>query len=65
MDWADYLRDEAAKYRQLAEAAETLARFVDLILADRRQERVWRSPETGSQNRGYRDLDRRSGNASK
>ena len=22
MDWADYLRDEAAKYRQLAEAAE-------------------------------------------
>jgi hypothetical protein len=22
MDWADYLRDEAAKYRRLAEAAE-------------------------------------------
>jgi hypothetical protein len=22
MDWADYLRDEAAKYRQLAKAAE-------------------------------------------
>ena len=22
MDWADYLRDEAAKYRQLAETAE-------------------------------------------
>ena len=22
MDWADYLRDEAAKFRQLAEAAE-------------------------------------------
>jgi hypothetical protein len=22
MDWADYLRDEAAKYRQLAEAAD-------------------------------------------
>ena len=25
MDWADYLRDEAAKYRQLAKAAEDLA----------------------------------------
>jgi hypothetical protein len=25
MDWADYLRDEAAKYRQLAEAAEDLS----------------------------------------
>jgi len=22
MDWADYLRDQAAKYRQLAEAAD-------------------------------------------
>jgi len=25
MDWADYLRDEAAKYRRLAEAAEDLS----------------------------------------
>ena len=25
MNWADYLRDEAAKYRQLAKAAEDLA----------------------------------------
>jgi len=25
MDWADYLRDEAAKYRQLAKAAEDLS----------------------------------------
>jgi len=25
MDWADYLRDEAAKYRQLAETAEDLS----------------------------------------
>src|SRR5215813_6853723 len=25
MDWADYLRDEAAKYRQLAETAEGLS----------------------------------------
>jgi hypothetical protein len=25
MDWADYLRDEAAKYRQLAESAEELS----------------------------------------
>jgi|GraSoiStandDraft_12_1057312.scaffolds.fasta_scaffold887870_2 hypothetical protein len=24
MDWADYLRDQAAKYRQLAETAEEL-----------------------------------------
>ena len=24
MDWADYLRDQAAKYRQLAETAEDL-----------------------------------------
>ena len=25
MDWADYLRDQAAKYRQLAETAEGLS----------------------------------------
>ena len=25
MDWADYLRDQAAKYRQLAETAENLS----------------------------------------
>jgi len=25
MDWADYLRDQAAKYRQLAETAEELS----------------------------------------
>ena len=25
MDWSDYLRDEAAKYRQLAEKAEDLS----------------------------------------
>ena len=25
MDWADYLRDQAAKYRQLAETAEDLS----------------------------------------
>jgi hypothetical protein len=33
MDWADYLRDEAAKFRQLAEAAEDLSikqEFLDL-----------------------------------
>jgi hypothetical protein len=25
MDWADYLRDEAAKYRQLAETSEDVS----------------------------------------
>jgi hypothetical protein len=33
MAWADYLRDEAAKFRQLAEAAEGLSikqEFLDL-----------------------------------
>jgi hypothetical protein len=35
MDWADYLRDEAAKYRQLAEAAEDLSIKQELLdLAD-------------------------------
>jgi hypothetical protein len=31
MDWADYLRDEAAKYRQLAEAAEDPVVKVELL----------------------------------
>jgi len=31
MDWADYLRDEAAKYRQLAETAEDLATKQELL----------------------------------
>jgi len=31
MDWADYLRDEGAKYRQLAEVAEDLARKQELL----------------------------------
>jgi len=31
MDWADYLRDEAAKYRQLAKAAEDLAIKQELL----------------------------------
>jgi hypothetical protein len=31
MDWADYLRDEAAKYRQLAEAAEDLSIKQELL----------------------------------
>jgi len=32
-DWADYLRDEAAKYRQLAETAEDLS--IKLNIEDR------------------------------
>ena len=45
--------------------ATSAGRVVDLILAvfmcnsARRQERVLQSPETGSQNRRYRDLSRR------
>jgi hypothetical protein len=31
MDWADYLRDEAAKYRQLAESAEELSPKQELL----------------------------------
>jgi hypothetical protein len=31
MDWADYLRDEAAKYRQLAKAAEDLSIKQELL----------------------------------
>ena len=31
MDWADYLRDEAAKYRQLAEAAEDVSIKQELL----------------------------------
>jgi hypothetical protein len=31
MDWADYLRDEAAKYRQLAETAEDLSIKQELL----------------------------------
>jgi len=31
MDWADYLRDQAAKYRQLAEKAEDLSIKQDLL----------------------------------
>jgi len=31
MDWADYLRDEAAKYRQLAKAAEDLPAKQELL----------------------------------
>ena len=31
MDWSDYLRDEAAKYRQLAEKAEDLSIKQDLL----------------------------------
>jgi hypothetical protein len=31
MDWADYLRGEAAKYRQLAETAEIIRRFHSII----------------------------------
>ena len=31
MDWANYLRDEAAKYRQLAETAEDLATKQELL----------------------------------
>jgi hypothetical protein len=31
MEWADYLRDEAAKYRQLAEAAEDLSIKQELL----------------------------------
>ena len=31
MDWADYLRDEAAKYRQLAETAEGPVVKVELL----------------------------------
>ena len=31
MDWGDYLRDEAAKYRQLAEAAEELSIKQELL----------------------------------
>jgi hypothetical protein len=35
MDWADYLRDEAAKYRQLAETAESSSfHSPDIRLAD-------------------------------
>ena len=30
-DWADYLRDQAAKYRQLAEAAEDLSIKQELL----------------------------------
>jgi hypothetical protein len=31
VDWADYLRDEAAKYRQLAKAAEDLSIKQELL----------------------------------
>jgi hypothetical protein len=31
MDWSDYLRDEAAKYRQLAEKAEDPSIKQDLL----------------------------------
>jgi hypothetical protein len=31
MDWADYLRDQAAKYRQLAETAEDLSVKQELL----------------------------------
>ena len=31
IDWADYLRDEAAKYRQLAKAAEDLSIKQELL----------------------------------
>jgi len=31
MDWADYLRDQAAKYRQLAETAEELSVKEELL----------------------------------
>ena len=31
MDWADYLRDEAAKFRQLAETAEDLSIKQELL----------------------------------
>jgi hypothetical protein len=31
MDWADYLRDEAAKYRQLAETAEDVSIKQELL----------------------------------
>ena len=31
MDWADYLRDEAAKFRQLAETAEDPVVKVELL----------------------------------
>jgi hypothetical protein len=31
MDWADYLRDQAAKYRQLAETAEGLSVKQELL----------------------------------
>ena len=31
MDWADYLRDQAAKYRQLAETAENLSVKEELL----------------------------------
>jgi hypothetical protein len=31
MDWADYLRNEAAKYRQLAETAEDLSIKQELL----------------------------------
>ena len=31
MDWADYLRDEAAKYRQLAKSAEDLSIKQELL----------------------------------
>jgi hypothetical protein len=40
MDWADYVWDEAAKFRQLAEAAEDLSikqEFLDLAAFARRQ----------------------------
>ncbi len=33
MDWADYLRDEAAKYRQLAETAEDVCIKQELHVA--------------------------------
>ena len=34
MDWPDYLRDQAATYRQLAQTAEDLVRqeFLDLAM---------------------------------
>jgi len=31
MDWSDYLRDEAARYRQLAEKAEDLSIKQELL----------------------------------
>jgi len=31
MDWADYLRDEATKYRQLAESTEKLSIKQELL----------------------------------